>query len=323
MNARTSDAPIRIGISTCLLGENVRYDGGHKHDHFLTETVGKFVEFVGVCPEVEMGLGVPRPTLRLEARGKGASDVRLVESESGVDHTAGMERFAARKLAALERLALSGYVLKSKSPSCGMERVKLYRTDMPSKDGVGLFARALLAHFPNLPVEEDGRLHDPVLRENFYERVFAYRRLLDLTEHGFTLGKLVAFHAAEKFLLLAHDPEAYRKLGRLVARGKELTRAELITRYSKEFMAALSTKATRGRHVNVLQHMAGFFKDVLTAGEKSELETAFSDYRSGLVPLIVPITLVRHHVAKHGISYLADQRYLAPHPKELMLRNHV
>ncbi len=314
---------IRIGISSCLLGEAVRYDGGHKHDPFLTETVGPFVKFVGVCPELEMGLSVPRPTLRLESHGKGPEDVRLVEPASGADRTSAMNAFLARKLPWIEKLDLSGYILKAKSPSCGMERVKLYRGTMPTKDGVGLFARALLARFPHLPVEEEGRLHDPVLRENFFERVFAYRRVTDLFAARFTIGDLVEFHSNEKLLLLAHEPKAYQELGRLVANAKKVPRDELRAKYEAGFMEALKRRATRGRHANVLQHMAGYFKDIVDDAERNEIATAIEDYRGGLVPLIVPITLIRHHVKKHQIAYLERQRYLAPHPKELMLRNHV
>lgn len=321
MTKENANDEIRIGISTCLLGESVRYDGGHKHDAFLTETVGKFVRFVSVCPEVEMGLGVPRKTLRLEQHGKGDGSVRLVEPDTATDRTEMMERFAARKLRALEDADLSGYVLKSKSPSCGMERVKLYRGAMPTKDGVGLFAKALLERFPHLPVEEDGRLHDPLLRENFFERVFAYRRLKTLASGRFSVGRLVAFHAAEKLLLLAHDPESYRSLGRVVANAKKTP--DVLERYRAAFLAAMAKKATRGRHVNVLQHMAGYFKDSSPTEEKQELAQTIADYRAGLVPLIVPITLLRHLVKRHGVSYLASQSYLNPHPKELMLRNHV
>lgn len=320
-NADASSDEIRIGISSCLLGENVRYDGGHKHDAFLTETVGRFVKFVPVCPEVEMGLSIPRKSLRLEVRGTGDDSVRLIEPDTDTDRTAMMEKFATRKLRALEALDLSGYVLKSKSPSCGMERVKLYRGTMPTKDGVGLFARALRERFPHLPVEEEGRLHDPLLRENFYERVFAYRRWKTHFAARFTIGRLVKFHASEKLLLLAHDPEAYRSLGRLVAYAKKTP--NVLDVYGTAFLAALSKKATRGRHTNVLQHMAGYFKDVLPSAEKTELQTTIEDYRLGLVPLIVPITLIRHHVRRHGNEYLESQRYLNPHPKELMLRNHV
>jgi uncharacterized protein YbgA (DUF1722 family)/uncharacterized protein YbbK (DUF523 family) len=310
---------IRLGVSACLLGQNVRYDGGHKKDDFLTGLLAKFVEFVPVCPEVELGLGTPRETIRLQRDGE---LVRLVAPKSGKDHTESMRRLAERRVRELARLDLCGYVLKKDSPSCGMERVRVWGGRTPSRDGRGAFAAVLLARLPLLPVEEEGRLHDLALRENFVERVFGYRRLKDLFQLRWTIGELVTFHAAEKLLLLAHHPGAYRKLGGVVARAKGSPRAALAEAYGAGYMAALSTPASRGRHANVLQHMAGYLKGLATADDRHELAASIEEYRRGLVPLVVPVTLVRHHVRRHGIAYLAGQRYLEPHPKELMLRNH-
>jgi uncharacterized protein YbgA (DUF1722 family)/uncharacterized protein YbbK (DUF523 family) len=315
------DAPIRIGVSSCLLGREVRFDGGHKRDPFLTGTLGRFVEWVPVCPELELGLGVPRPSLRLERAGDG---LRLVEAGSGRDLSAAMRRFAARRAAELAEQDLSGYVLKSRSPSCGMERVKTRDArGGPAPGGRGLFAAGLLAAFPELPVEEEGRLQDPVLRENWVERVFAYRRLRALFAGRATPGRLVAFHTAHKLQLLAHSPAAYRALGRLVASPAAAPRAELRERYSRGFMQALALRATRGRNANVLQHMAGHLRDGLDAADRAELAETIADYRRGLVPLVVPVTLVRHHARRLAVAYLLGQVYLDPHPKELMLRNHV
>lgn len=311
--------PARLGVSSCLLGERVRYDGGHKKDDFLTELLARFVELVPVCPEVELGLGTPREPIRLQRDG---DLVRLVAPKSGKDHTEPMRRFAERRVRALARLDLCGYVLKKDSPSCGMERVRVWGGRMPSRDGRGAFAAVLMAELPLLPVEEEGRLRDPGLRESFVERVFAYRRLKDLFQGRWTVGGLVSFHAAEKLLVLAHEPAAYQRLGRLVAGAKGAPRAEIARAYAEVFMSALARPATRGRHVNVLQHMAGYLKDLASADERQELAEAIEDYRRGLVPLVVPVTLVKHHVRRHGIAYLAGQRYLEPHPKELMLRNH-
>jgi uncharacterized protein YbgA (DUF1722 family)/uncharacterized protein YbbK (DUF523 family) len=313
--------PVRVGISACLLGEEVRFDGGHKRDSFLTETFGTFVEWVPVCPEVECGFGTPREPMRLVRNGSG---VRLVTVKTAVDLTPPMESYATRRAAELAKENLSGFVLKKNSPSCGLERVKVYGgRGAPEKSGRGLFAEALVGRLPNLPVEEEGRLSDPKLRDNFVERVFAYWRLRGLFGGRWTLGALVAFHTAHKLILMAHAPEAYRRLGRLVAGGRELTRGELEREYTDGFMRALAVIATRRRQTNVLQHMAGYFKDRLDGDSKRELGTAIEDYRRGLVPLVVPITLLRHHVRVHGVSYLEGQRYLEPHPKELMLRNHV
>jgi uncharacterized protein YbgA (DUF1722 family)/uncharacterized protein YbbK (DUF523 family) len=299
---------------------NVRFDGGHKKDTFVTGALGRFVEFVPVCPEVEVGMGTPRPTIRLERRG---DEVRLVDPKGGADHTDAMRRWSARRLDEVERMDLCGWILKKDSPSCGMERVRLTHKGVARKEGVGLFAAALAERFPLLPVEEEGRLNDPWLRENFVERVFAYRRLKDLLDRRWTVGDLVRFHTAEKLLLLAHDPDAYRRLGRLVAGAKGLPRDEVRARYAETFMRAMARLAKAGRQTNVLQHMAGYFKDLLPADERRELQDAIADYRAGLVPLVVPLTLLRHHARKHAVAYLQGQTYLEPHPKELMLRNHV
>jgi uncharacterized protein YbgA (DUF1722 family)/uncharacterized protein YbbK (DUF523 family) len=312
--------PIRVGISACLLGEKVRYDGGHKRDGYLVETFGRFVEWVPVCPEVEMGLGTPRETLRLVRIG---DDVRMLMPKTGEDHTGGMQSFARRRLLQLEEKDLCGYVLKKGSPSCGMERVRVFTPGgMPSKSGRGLFAEALLAHFPNLPVEEEGRLYDPRLRENFIERVFAYRRLRTLFAGRWKQGDLVAFHTAHKLLLMAHSPRAYASLGRLVAGGKSLPQAELRTRYEADFMAALSENSTTRRQTNVLQHIAGYLRPHLDEPSRKELLALIEDYRLGLVPLVVPVTLIRYFLRRFPIPYQSGQVYLEPHPKELMLRNH-
>jgi uncharacterized protein YbgA (DUF1722 family)/uncharacterized protein YbbK (DUF523 family) len=313
--------PIRVGISACLLGREVRFDGGHKRDAFLTETFGRFVEWVPVCPEVECGLGTPRESMRLVRR---ENAVRLLTVKSGVDLTAQMERFSRSRVSALAREDLSGYVLKKDSPSCGLERVKVYdRHGTPARGGRGLFAAALVDAFPHLPVEEEGRLTDPRLRDNFVERVFAYRRLRSLFVARWTVGDLVRFHTAHKLLLLAHAPEAYRQLGRLVAGARGMSRRDVKRRYIEGFMGGLAPLATSRRHTNVLQHMAGYFKDRLDAASKRELADTIADYRRGLVPVVVPLTLIRHYVRVFDVAYLAGQTYLQPHPKELMLRNHV
>ena len=327
MTAAPSDAtgdsrprPIRIGISACLLGQPVRFDGGHKRDAFLTETFGRFVEWVPVCPEVECGFGTPREAMRLVRVERG---VRLLTVKSGIDLTAPMERFSRSRVSALASEDLSGYVLKKDSPSCGLERVKVYGHGAPVRGGRGLFAAVLVDAFPHLPLEEEGRLADPRLRDNFVERVFAYWRLRGLFAWRWTVGDLVRFHTAHKLLLLAHAPEGYRRLGRLVAGARRIPRRGLEQRYVAGFMQVLAQRATTQRHSNVLQHMAGYFKDRLDAASKRELAEAIDDYRRGLVPLVVPMTLLRHHVRMLDVTYLSGQTYLQPHPKELMLRNHV
>ncbi len=318
---RESATPIRVGISACLLGQEVRFDGGHKRDPYITDTLGKFFEWVPVCPEVEMGLGTPRERLRLMGE---PEDPRLVFFKNGGDITDGMQTWAKARLDALAKLDLSGYILKSDSPSCGMERVRVYRASaIPSKDGVGVFARALRNRFPLLPVEEEGRLHDLPLRENFVERIFCYRRWLEVVAGGLTRGRLVAFHTAHKLLLLAHSPRHYAELGRLVANVKGVSLRGLETRYGELFMAGLTVKATAKRHTNVMHHILGYLKRDLDAMDKAEMLAVLTDYYRGFVPLVVPLTLLKHHLARISVPYLQDQIYLNPHPKELMLRNHV
>jgi uncharacterized protein YbgA (DUF1722 family)/uncharacterized protein YbbK (DUF523 family) len=316
----TAPARLRVGISACLLGHEVRWDGGHKRDAFLTETLGGFVEWVPVCPELELGLGVPRETIHLTGDPRAP---RLVGTRSGTDHTDAMQRLARTRVAALERLGLVGYVLKKDSPSCGMERVRVHgRAGAPARTGVGVFARTLVGRLPLLPVEEEGRLHDPGLRENFVERLFAYDRWRRFSARP-TRGGLVRFHTAHKLLLLAHAPAAYQRLGRLVAAAKARPLGQVLASYGEAFMEALRVRATPRRHANVLEHMLGYLSDGLAPAERQEMVEVIADHRRGVVPLVVPLTLVKHHVRRLGIAYLAGQVYLDPTPKELMLRNHV
>ena len=313
--------PIRVGISSCLLGESVRFDGGHKRDAFLTDTFGRFVEWLPICPEVECGFGTPRESMRLV---RVDNRIKLLTVKTAIDLTPRMDDYVRRQMPVIAAADLSGYVLKKDSPSCGLERVKVYGAHgMAAKTGRGVFAAALVDQFPHLPIEEEGRLSDPKLRENFVERVFAYWRLRELFSNRWNVGTLIRFHTAHKLILMAHSPEAYRQLGRLAATASTLSRRELAQRYTDAFMSALAVIATRPRHANVLQHMAGYFKNQLDAASKAELRSAIDDYRRELVPLIVPVTLLRHHVRVHHIEYLEGQLYLEPHPKELMLRNHV
>jgi uncharacterized protein YbgA (DUF1722 family)/uncharacterized protein YbbK (DUF523 family) len=321
----------RVGISACLLGEPVRWDAGHKRNAYLVDILGRHVEWVPVCPEVEAGFGAPRETMQLVRSRNG---VRLMTTETAQDVTGRMTDWARERLRALDGENLRGYVVKKDSPSCGLERVRVYSTlrrarkdepsaGTPERSGRGVFTDALLTRFPNLPVEEEGRLADSRLRENFIERVFAYHRVRALFESQWTLGDLVAFHTAHKLTLMAHAPSAYQSLGRLVATARSRGRADLAERYENAFMRALTTIATPRRHANVLQHMLGYFKKTLEADSRAEIAGLIDDHRNGLVPLIVPITLIRHHVRRQHVHYLAGQVYLDPHPRELSLRNHV
>jgi len=312
---------IRLGISSCLLGEKVRYDGGHKWDPYLTDTLGRYVEFVPVCPEVECGLPTPREAMRLQGDPEAP---RLVTSRTGQDHTERLMKWARQRLAELERPDLAGFIFKSNSPSCGLERVKVYTDQgVPVKRGVGIFARLFREHFPLLPVEDEGRLHDPQLRENFLERIFALQRWRQITVPQPSVGNLVTFHTRHKLLILSHSPAHCRVLGRLVAQAKEIPLKELYARYLTLFLEALRLKTTTKKNANVLYHLMGYFKRDLSGDEKQELLEIIDLYRQGYVPLLAPVILINHYVRKYREPYLKDQYYLHPHPLELQLRNHV
>ncbi|MCM0754140.1 DUF523 and DUF1722 domain-containing protein [Desulfovibrio aminophilus] len=317
-----SDAPIlKLGVSRCLLGENVRYDGGHKLDRFLRDTLGPFVHYVPVCPEVECGLPVPREAMRLV----GDPDrPRLLTQKTGIDHTERMTSWAGEALDRLEAEGLCGFVFKYGSPSSGMSQVKVYPPGggVPSRRGEGVFARLFMQRFPLLPVEDEGRLHDPLLRENFLARIFVMRRWRDFLEHGLSPGALVDFHTRHKLLVMAHSIPAYRELGRMVASAGGEKADALAGRYAALLFRALGLLSTVKKNVNVLQHVMGYFKKALGPDEKRELLEVIGAYGRGLTPLIVPVTLLNHYVRKYGQEYLAGQVYLNPHPQELKLRNH-
>lgn len=312
---------IRLGISSCLLGEKVRYDGGHKLDHYLTDTLGQYVDWVPVCPEVEYGLPVPREAMQLIGN---PQSPRLVTTRTGIDYTVGMKRWALRRLEALEREELCGFIFKSRSPSSGMRGVKVYNTSgIPVRTGVGIFARAFMERFPLIPVEDSGRLQDPALRENFIERVFVFRRWREFQSTGGTIKDLVSFHTDHKLLILSHSISHYRTLGTLVAQAKQYQPEKLYSEYIKNLLEGLKFLATARKNTNVLNHMMGYFKKKIASDEKQELLEVIGKYHRGLVPLIVPVTLIKHYVRKYEEPYLARQHYLNPHPAELMLRNHV
>lgn len=313
---------VRLGVSSCLVGEEVRATGGHSRDRFLVNTLGRWVTWIPVCPEVEMGMPVPRPTIRL------VGDVdrpRLVASRGDVDHTDAMRRWAEGRIAALADLRLDGYVFKKNSPSCGLHRVRVYDDHgRAERKGRGMFARMVTDAFPLLPVEEDGRLNDPRLRENFIERVFAHRRWRHFLEEEPSPRGLVAFHTSVKLAVLAHSPEHYRRLGRVVADAGGDDFPARLDAYASLFHEALRELATPGRHRNVMEHLAGFLKEELDARDKRELAGAIEDYHRGLLPLVVPLTLLRHHLGRHDVpAWVHEQVYLEPYPRELMLRNHV
>ena len=312
---------VRLGISKCLLGENVRYDGGHKLDRFFTDTLGQYVEYVPVCPEVECGLDVPRDPMRLE----GDPDApRLITLRTKQDMTDRMVKWARKRVEELEKNDLCGFIFKSSSPSSGMERVKVYNEKgMPVKKGIGMFARIFMEHFPLLPVEDEGHIHDLGLRENFIERIFTLKRWREVLTKKESRGNVVDFHTKHKVLILSHSPKHYQWMGKLVAQAKDLPLKEFCWQYQTWLMESMKLKATPKKNANVLQHMMGYFREQLSSDEKQELLEVIDHYREGAIPLVVPMTLINHYVQKHNQPYLKQQVYLYPHPLELQLRNHV
>lgn len=313
---------INMGISACLLGQNVRYDGGHSHDRFLTDTLGQYIQYIPICPEVGLGLPVPREVIQLEGD---PGFPRLMKKHTRQDITDTMVDWARDKTTELENTDLWGFIFKSRSPSCGIERVKVFneRGTMPVRKGVGIFAGIFMEHFPLLPVEDDGRIHNPILRDNFIERVFTLNRWRDFLKRKKGRGNLVDFHTRHKLLILSRSRRHYRAMGSLVAKAKDLSIMELYGRYQAMLVDALRLNATPKKNADAMMHMMGYFKKQLTSGKKQELLGIIDNYRKGYLPLIVPVTLITHYVGKYDEPYLKQQTYLNPHPLELQLRNHV
>ncbi len=311
--------PLRLGVSTCLLGESVRFDGGHARDNFVVQDLGAWVQWVPICPEVEIGMGTPRPSVRIvDING----DLRLLAPATGTDYSERMRSYADSRVERLISEELDGYVLKKNSPSCGMERVPIYGQSGERRGkGAGLFAAHLRLRWPRLPVEEEGRLCDPALRDSFVERIFCHNRWRLLRSRGLSRRALVRFHEAHKQLLRTHGEKGYGELGRLVGSAGKLADNELYERYRELFFEVIERHSTRGAHINVLMHVLGYLKNVLDAAEKRSLLGALEDFRRRLVPLAVPLALLRFQIDKYAVDYLRGQLYLEPHPKELKLRS--
>ncbi len=306
---------IPIGISSCLLGQNVRFDGGHKRDSYITGTLTEYFDFHPFCPEVEIGLGTPRPTIHLVKIDNAIRCVGIKDPEMDVT-----ERLRSRAEYQKDLHAdLCGYILKKDSPSCGMERVKVYVGAQPHKDGVGIYAQEMMRNNPLLPVEEEGRLGDPGLRENFIQRVYVLYRWKLMLAEGLTPGSLTNFHARHKLIIMSH--EDYRDLGQLLAGFTKANLADVAEQYILQLMTTLKKVATRKNHVNVLQHIQGYLKKALSADDKAELCEVIERYRNGYVPLIVPLTLLKHHFRKTPDPYIEESYYMSPYPQELQLIN--
>jgi uncharacterized protein YbgA (DUF1722 family)/uncharacterized protein YbbK (DUF523 family) len=322
-NQENMDNKIKIGVSSCLIGEKVRWNGDHKQDRYVKETLNQFFEYVPVCPEVEVGMGTPRETVALYGT---LENPKMLSKKTQTDWTRKMDKYAKGRIKDLSKDDLCGYIFKSKSPSCGLARIPVYDELDKSKarHGVGMFAEAFTKANPLVPTEDEGGLNDTRIRENFIVRVFSFFRLkTELLNKKARPGTLVQFHTEHKFLLLAHSRKHYQVLGKIVAEVKNIPWNRVLSSYISTFMEALTLKSTPKKNTDVLLHMMGFLKKILTKEEKKEIFDAIEDYRNELIPFIVPMTLVRHQVKKHNIEYLLNQVYLNPHPKELMLRNHV
>jgi uncharacterized protein YbbK (DUF523 family)/uncharacterized protein YbgA (DUF1722 family) len=323
MTEETDTIRPRVGISACVLGEPVRFDGGHKRDQFVTKVLGELVDFVSVCPEMEVGMGTPRPTLRLLFDSE--HGIRMVESKLGIDHTEAMNAWAKTRSEELAKDDLDGFVLQGKSPSCGMERVRVYRdTGMPhNESSSGLFAAALMERHPMLVVEEAQRLNDHRLRDNFCFRLFAVRRAKDLFRSEWRNGDVVSFHTKEKMALLARGRPVYTKIGQLVARVGDYAREDFANEYLQLFHDGLKPLPSRGRLLDALQHLAGHFKEDLLPEERTEFFDAMKEFDAGRLPMSAVARLLRVFAARHGRDWVADQSLLRPAPNSLGLYNSI
>ena len=308
---------VPVGISSCLLGEKVRYDGGHKNHSYINGTLSEYFEFKTFCPEMAIGMGVPRKPIRLVQVDE---DVQCVGvKDETVNVTEQLDECANSQLSWQNELC--GYIFKKDSPSCGMERVKVFINGQPHRKGSGIFAQRTMANLPYLPIEEEGRLGDSRLRENFIQRVYVLQRWRQLNHEGLTLHKFTQFHSRHKLIAMSHNQQDYRALGKLVATATKENLTQVADQYILDLMKALKTVATRGNHVNVLQHIQGYLKRALDADDKAELTEVVERYRLGELPLIVPITLLKHHFRKAPDEYISNAYYMSPHPQELKLLN--
>ncbi|MBN2658477.1 MAG: DUF523 and DUF1722 domain-containing protein [Spirochaetales bacterium] len=312
---------IKVGVSSCLLGNNVRYNGQHQLDHFIRDTLGQWCDFIPVCPEVECGLPVPRESMRLVGD---VNNPRLMTGKTGIDHTEKMKNWIDRKLPELKEEDLVAFIFKTKSPSSGMRKIKIYNDqgERISFNGIGIFARTFMERFPDIPVEDEGRLCDPRLREQFIETIFVLQRWREAVKDG-SVKAVVDFHSRHKYTFMAHSPEKLKELGKLTAQGGALDPGELIKQYRTVLHELLKVQKDRKKNYNVILHIMGYFKKDLRPDEKEELLREAQLYYDGISPVIVPLTLLKHYTLKYNEPYLKEQYYLNPHPAELGLLNHV
>ena len=330
---------ITLGISSCLLGHKVRYNGGHKRSSFCVNTLARFFHFEPICPELAIGLGIPREPIRLVGKLADSSlsaekssssapgkklNIRVVGTDNAeLDVTDDLVQYGRQMAGQLSHIC--GYILMQKSPSCGMDRVKVYHQNGHplGESAPGAYAGAFMDSCPLLPVEEEGRLHDPVLRENFFTRVYAYYSWQKMVLAQPSYNALVEFHAMYKYMIMAHYPQGYKRLGQIVARGRESSLPALLEEYFEAFMTALKRRANRKSHTNAMMHILGYVKKSVAGKERNQLLTLIEEYRQGMVPLIAPMTMLRHFIENHGSPYIQKQTYLTPHPDQLGLRNQI
>jgi len=312
---------VKLGVSSCMLGEPVRYDGQHKRNHYLTDVLGKYVEWTPVCPEVECGMPVPREAMHLTGT---PESPRLVTVHSGIDHTAKMQAWCKKRVTELEKEDLCGFIFKSKSPNSGLLIVKVFNAKgIPEKNGVGFFARAFTEHFPLLPVEEEGRINDSGLRDRFIDHVAAYSRWREYVKNDGTVSGLQNFHARHKYMIMAHSPKDVAPLGRIAANASEANLQKTQTEYINLLVSALKIQATTRKNTNVLQHISGYFKKELEVFEKNELQKSIEEYHKENFPILATLVLLQHFAKKYDKDYLLKQYYLTPSPLELYLKYHV
>ena len=308
-----------LGVSACLLGKPVRFDGGHKKNDFILSSLSNYIDFKSVCPEMEAGFGMPRPTMQLRQQGK---ETRLVFSKNPEnDVTDQLVNYSALKVNQLEHL--DGFIFKKDSPSCGAFRVPvvIHKEGFRNREGVGLFAKSFIDRHPLIPVEEEGRLNDVALRENFFERVYAYRRWKKIIKSENNVQAFIEFHSRHKLLLMARGSHFYQELGRLVSGTTSKDLVKRREKYISRFMQVMKITTHRGRQVNVLQHIMGYLKQAISTEDKHELLSVFEAYRQRQLPLITPVTLLRHHLRVHPQNYISEQHYLEPFPEQLALRS--
>ncbi|MFT5084507.1 MAG: hypothetical protein ACI9Y1_002562 [Lentisphaeria bacterium] len=314
------EAPkIPIGISSCLIGERVRFDSGHKNNAYITKTLCEYFDFQPFCPEVSIGLGIPREPIRLVSDATNGEVRCIGTKDATLDVTAPLTACAKNQFHWISHL--SGYIFKKDSPSCGMERVKVYHNNNPRREGVGIYASEILKAFPYMPTEEEGRMGDAGLRENFIKRVFLYKRWQDLIKTQPSKKLLVEFHARHKLIYMSHNQNQTRELGQLVSQIGNVETKEYCDQYISKATNIIRKPSNRKNHTNVLKHIQGYLKRTIDTDDKAELEHTIEQYRQGYLPLIVPITLLRHHFRKYPDPYIDQSYYMQPHPRELMLQN--